>query len=146
MAKDKAPQVQFENARDIVLEHIGEQEVTASWPKKCATGRILIQNEEGKIISTDLFFSVEVDEKGQFNDKASNPVAIHNTDNGTPKHEYLFVRSKDQRGNVRPWFDKLMSALTARFFDHHTPAIENPAQEAKSPEAALASPGVEMPT
>jgi hypothetical protein len=137
--------IQFEDAGDIIRQYAeqkGQDEGTASWPKRCATSQICFLNSKGRLVKSDLFISVEVDEHGEFNPEANNPVAIHNAPGGVPQHEYGLLRVKDQRGQTRPWVTKAMSAMTAMVFDHHVPATETPAEEAK---AGLASPAVDMP-
>ena len=139
--------VNFVKAGDIMAEHAKETQEKgegATWPKRCATTQLLFRNAKGEIAETDLYASVEVDENGQFNPEARNPFVIHNAPGGVPQHEYCNVMVKDQRREVRTWMDKLLSALTVRFFDIQIPAEEAAPEEAKSP--ALASPTVDMPS
>ena len=141
--------VNITSAREIMAKHAKDnaEKATASWPKKCATSQILFRNAKGDVVETDLHVSIEINEDGQFNTDTRNPVVIHNAPDGFPQHEYCFVMVKDQRSRIRPWMDKLVSAMAEGFFDIQTPPVDAPAEEAKEGLGSpTASPQVEMPT
>lgn len=135
--------IKIESARELIAAHTEDQGEKAVWPRRCATSQILLRNEDGKIVETDLFFSAEMTEDGQFDVEATNPLVIHDTDNGVPKHQYAVVQVRDRNRNVRTWVSTTFGAFVARFFDRRIPAEE------QAPEESLGSPktdDVEVPT
>ena len=134
--------IKFESARDLIAKHTEDQGEKAVWPRRCATSQVLLRNEKGTIVETDLFLSAEMTEDGQFDTEATNPLVIHDTDNGVPKHAYAIIQVRDRSRNVRSWIATTFGAFVARFMDHRIPSDET------APEEALGSPKdeVELPT
>ena len=136
--------VQIESARDIIDGFDSGSE--AEWPQRCATGQILVRNDEGKVIETDLYFSASMTEDGKFDTEANNPLVIHHAPGGHPQHEFMICQVRDRGTNrrIRPWIAKIFSALSARFFDSRTPSKEETPEEAT---AGLGGPtGEDVPT
>lgn len=129
-----AKNVNIESAADIISEFNGEDEVHANWPKRCATGQVLLRNDEGKVIATDLYVSCEMTEDGKFDTEANNPLVIHNAPGGVPQSEFLIVqvRERGRNGRVRPWINRMMSAFTAKFLDKRVPSKDETPEESEN--------------
>ena len=123
-------QIQIESARDIIAQHTVDE--VPAWPQRCATAQVLLRNEEGKIIETDMFLSANITEDGQFDTDAQNPLVIHNAPDGTPQHQYVRVMVKQQNRTTWPWVAKMFSAFAKGFMDIRTPSIDAEPEEAQN--------------
>ncbi len=124
------PQIKIESARDIIAAHAPE--TTPEWPQRCATSQILLRNEDGKIIETDMFFSANLTEDGKFDTDAQNPLVIHNAPDGSPQHQYVRVMVKQQNQKTWPWIAQQFSAFVAGFMDRRTPPMEEEPESAEA--------------
>jgi len=135
--------IKIESARDIVREHEGTQDNLVEWPNRCATAQVLLRNDEGRIIETDLYASANIDADGNFDMESTNPLVFHHAPDGVPQHEFMIaqVRERGRAGRVRPWIAKMFSAISVVFMDHRIPAKD------QVPEESLGSPSDEsVPT
>ena len=124
-------QIQIDSARDIIASFAPEK-TEVEWPQRCATSQILLRNDAGKIIETDMFVSANVTEDGKFDTDAQNPLVIHNAPDGQPQHQYVRVMVKQQNRETWPWIAQQFGAFVAGFMDKRVPSLEEEPESAES--------------